>query len=325
LEELGAKTKTGGSIWRTPIIFSILENVHYIGCVRWNWRKTITIIEDQEIKKLRPKAKVDEYLIFDGKHDGIVSEELFYRAREIKGNRHRARMNLTLKNPFSGIMVCKECGAKIGYNTYVRKGVEFAKPKLRCNNQVHCKSGSIPFDEALTYVKNTLKDCISDFKVMIKNDQDDSFKLHKDLVDELKKKLDALEEKEVAQWDALHDPNPEKRMPEHIFKKLNEKLLAEKDEIKKALNKAEDSIPRQIDYKDRVLRFTEALKKLNDPKVDAKTKNQYLKDIIDKITLDRPPNVKITNENKHEYGYEKLTRKEVFYTPPYKLSIKLKY
>ena len=114
-------------------------------------------------------------------------------------------------------------------------------------------------------------------------------------------------------------------MPEHIFKRLNEKLLKEKEEIKKALNKAEDSIPQQIDYKDRVMRFTEALKKLNDPKVDAKTKNQYLKDIFDKIILDRPPSVKITDENKHEYGYDKLTRKDIFHTPPYKISIKLKY
>lgn len=325
LEGLGAKTKTGGSIWRPPIIFSMLENVHYIGCVRWNWRKTITIIEDQEIKKLRPKAKVDEYLIFDGKHDGIISEELFYRAREIRGNRHQTKMDLTLKNPLSGIMFCKTCGAKIGYNTYVRNGVEYAKPKLRCNNQVHCKSGSVPFDEALDYIRKTIKDCIADFKLMVKNDQDDSIKLHRDLVEEMKKKLESLEEREVAQWDALHDPDPEKRMPEHVFKKLNEKLLKDKEEIKKALDKAEGSMPRQIDYKDRIVKFTDALKKLDNPKYDAKTKNQYLKDIIDRIDFERPPTVKITNENKHELGYEKLTRKNMYHTPPYKITIKLKY
>lgn len=325
LEALGVKTKSGGSIWRAPVIFSMLENVHYIGCVRWNWRKTIKIIEDQEIKELRPKAKVNEYLVFDGKHDGIISEEQFNRAQEIKGNRHRAHTDLTLKNPLSGIMFCKACGAKIGYNTYVRNGVEFAKPKLRCNNQVHCKSGSVPFDEALDYIKSTIKDCIADFKTMVKNDQDDSIKLHRDLVAGLKKKLEDLEDKEAAQWEALHDPDPEKKMPDHIFKKLNEKLLKDKREIKSALDKAEDSMPREIDYKDRVLKFTDALRILNNDKLDAATKNQYLKDIIDRIELDRPSNVKITNENKHKYGFEKLERKDMFYTPPYKISIELKY
>lgn len=325
LEELGAKTKTGGSIWRPPVIFSMLENVHYIGCVRWNWRKTIKIIEDQEIKELRPKAKVDEYLIFEGKHDGIVSKEIFERAKEIRGNRHRAKMDLTLKNPFSGIMYCKACDSKIGYNTYVRNGVEFAKPKLRCNNQVHCKSGSVPFDEAFEYIRNTIKDCIADFKLMVNNDQDDSIKLHRDLVAELKNKLEALEDKEAAQWEALHDPDPGKRMPENIFKKLNEKILKEKEEVKKALEKAEDSVPQQIDYKDRVIKFTDALRVLDDDSLSSEIKNRYLKDIIDKIVLDRSPSVKITNENKHEYGFEKLERKNVFYTPPYKISIKLKY
>ena len=60
LEAMGVKTPGGGDIWRTPMIFSMLENVHYIGCVRWIWCRTIKIIEDQEIKKLRPKAKVGE-------------------------------------------------------------------------------------------------------------------------------------------------------------------------------------------------------------------------------------------------------------------------
>ena len=52
-------------------------------------------------------------------------------------------------------------------------------------------------------------------------------------------------------------------------------------------------------------------------------KNRYLKDIIDRIDFERPPTVKITNENKHELGYEKLTRKNMYHTPPYKISIKL--
>ena len=188
LEELGIKTKTGNKYWKPYSIFSMLENVHYIGCVRWNWRKTIKIIEDQEIKKLRPKAKIDEYLIFEGKHEGIISEELFNEAAKIKGKRHRTKRDLTLKNPFSGIMFCK-CGAKMGYNTYRRNGVEYAPPKLVCNNQVHCKSGSAEFDEIYLDVCNTLKECIEDFELRIKNNNDDSFKLHKDLVVRLEKKL----------------------------------------------------------------------------------------------------------------------------------------
>jgi hypothetical protein len=321
LESLEIKTKTGGKYWRPYQIFAMLENVHYIGCVRWNWRKTIKIIEDQEIRKLRPKAKVDEYLVFEGKHDGIISEEQFYQAREIKGQRHRTKQDLTLKNPFSGIMYCK-CGAKMGYNTYRRKGIEYAPPKLVCNNQVHCKSGSVVFDEIYRDVCATIKDCIEDFQLRIENNQDDSFKLHKDLVDRLETKLKELEDKEVRQWEAQYDPDM--AMPQEIFKKLNQKLLLEKEEIQKSLAKAKGSMPKQIDYREEMMKFEDALDALEDPDVDAKAKNQFLKNIIDKIEYKRGSTVRITKENSKEYGID-TSKGLKWCTPPYEIKMKLKY
>lgn len=323
LEDIGAKTKTGCVTWKPSIIFSILENVHYIGYVRWNWRKTIKIIEDQEIRKLRPKAKVDEYLIFEGKHDGIISEEQFYKAREIRGKRHRTKRNLTLKNPFSGIMFCRKCGAKIGYNTYSKNGIEYAPPKLVCNNQVHCKSGSVEFKEVMDYVIKTLKECITDFEVRIENNRDDSAKLHRDLVDRLSKQLKDLEKKEIDQWDAQYDPDPNKRLPQHIFQKLNEKVLKEKEEINRALSKAKDSIPKHINYKDELIKITDALRMLKDENIDAKTKNQYLKDIIEKIEYERGEIVRISKTNAEIYGVD-TSKGLQYHIPPYKIRIKLK-
>jgi DNA invertase Pin-like site-specific DNA recombinase len=323
LEDLGVKTKTGGKYWHTYQIFAMLENVHYIGCVRWNWRKTIKIIEDQEIRKLRPKAKVDEYLIFEGKHDGIISEELFNKAREIRGKRHRTKQNLTLKNPFSGIMYCS-CGTKMGYNTYRKNGVEYAPPKLVCNNQVHCKTGSAIFQEVFDDVRHAMRDCIKDFEVRIKEDKDDSFKLHRDLVKRLEKKMDELEKKEIEQWEAQYDPDESKRLPPHIFQKLNEKVLREKAEVSKALDKAKNSVPNPVDYKDELLKFTDALNALEDTEVPAKVKNQYLKNIIDKIEYERGETVRITSENAKEYGVD-TSKGLQWYTPPYKIKLKLKY
>lgn len=323
LEGLGVKTKTGGKYWYTYQIFSMLENVHYIGCVRWNWRKTIKIIEDQEIRKLRPKAKVDEYLIFEGKHDGIVSEELFNKAKEIKGKRHRTKQDLTLKNPFSGIMYCK-CGAKMGYNTYRKHGVEYAPPKLVCNNQIHCKSGSVVFEEIFAEVCTTIRDCIEDFEVRIENNKDDSFKLHKDLVMRLEKKLKELEEKEVLQWEAQYDPDPNMRLPQEVFKRLNEKLLLEKGEIKKSLAKAKGSMPKPIDYQEEKKKFEDAIAALEDPGVEAKVKNQFLRNIIEKIEYERGETVRITKENAKEYNID-TSKGMQWYTPPYNIKMKLKY
>lgn len=324
LDELGIKTKNGGNIWKPSIVFSILENVHYIGYVRWNWRKTIKIIEDQEIRKLRPKSKVDEYLIFEGKHEGIVSKELFNKAKEIRGKRHRTKNDLTLKNPFSGVMYCKKCGSKMGYNTYRRNGVEYAPPKLVCNNQYYCKSGSADFYEIYNDVCSAIRDCIKDFQVRIENNQDDSFKLHRDLVDRLEKRLEELNKKEIEQWEAQYDPDESKRLPHHIFKILNEKLLKEKDEVNKSLCKAKDSMPKPVNYKEEMLKFEDALNALEDPEVDAKVKNQYLKNIIDRIEYERGTTVRVTKENAKEYDID-TSKGMQWYTPPYKINMKLKY
>lgn len=322
LESMNIKTKSGLPTWKPSMIFDILENVHYIGCVRWNWRKTVKIIEDQEVKKLRPKAKVDEYLIFEGKHDGIVSEELFNKAKEIKGKRHRTKTNTSLKNPFSGLIYCK-CGSKMGYNTFNKNGKEYAPPKIVCNNQVHCKSGSADFKEVMNYICCTLKDCIADFEVRVSNDQDDSAKLHKNLIDNLEKKMKELEAKELSQWEAQSDPDPDKRMPQHIFKMLNEKLLAEKEEVRSALCKAYESVPKPVDYKAKILKFADAVAALEDPTVPAKIKNQYLKDIIERIDYERPAPVRITKENASKYNTT-TSKGMKFHNEPYKIGITLK-
>jgi DNA invertase Pin-like site-specific DNA recombinase len=322
LESMNIKTKNGLSNWKPSIIFGILENVHYIGCVRWNWRKTIRIVEDQEVKKLRPKAKVDEYLIFEGKHDGIVSEELFNKAKEIKGTRHRTKTDTSLKNPLSGLMYCK-CGSKIGYNTYNKDGKEYAPPKLVCNNQVHCRTGSADFREVMEYICLTLKDCVADFEVRINNDQDDSSKLHKNLIDNLEKKMKDLEAQEISQWKTQSDPDPDKRMPQHVFKILNEQLLKEKEEVRVALCKAYESVPKPVDYKTKILKFADAIAALEDPNVSAKIKNQYLRDIIERIEYERPAPVRITKENASKYNTT-TSKGMKFHLEPYKISIALK-
>lgn len=322
LESMNIKTKTGSSTWKPSIIFSILENVHYIGYVRWNWRKTVKVIEDQEVKVKRPKGDVEEYLVFKGKHKGIVSEELFNKAKEIKGKRHRTRPTTTLRNPFSGVMYCS-CGARMGYNSYTKNGVEYAPPKLVCNNQVHCKSGSADFEEVLDYVCNSLEECIADFEMRISNKQDDSVKLHRELISNLEKKLEELQAQEDMQWEGLYNPDPNKKIPQDVFDRLNDKVLKEKEAVNKALCKAKESVPVSIDYKEMTLKFTDALNALRDPEVPPAIKNKYLKEAIERIEYERPPLIHVTKNNEHLYP-EVKGRGMRFHAEPYKITIKIK-
>lgn len=285
LIKMGIKTKTGKKIWEPSIIFAMLENVHYIGMVRWNWRKTLKIIEDQEIKEKRPKAKVDEYYVFEGKHDGLIPKEMFYKAAEIRKSRIPVRNDVSVKNPFVNLVYCKRCGSRWGLKRYRRFGKDWAKPRMRCHHQKYCNAASILYEEFEEYVLKTLTDCIEDFQVMVDNKTDDSVKIYQNIVEGLKKKLKELEEKEVAQWEAQYDP--ENAMPPHIFKKLNAKLLEEKEQVTKTLHRTMETMPEPVDYKLKILKFTDAVNALKDPNIDGKTKNKYLHEIIDEIIIDR--------------------------------------
>ena len=293
LDSMGIKPPKG-DYWATSTIRDMLSNPHYIGKVRWNWRKTVTVVEDSEILKIRPRKKIGEYLLYDGKHEAIISEELFYAALEKDGKNPKTKASTKLKNPLAGLIFC-QCGRAMVYRQYKNAdGTDRCSPRILCNGQHHCNTGSCTYEELMNAVTSTLRQCIADFEIKIKNQDVDSAKLHEKLIKSLEKKLQDLEAKELAQWESQANPDPSQRMPQEIFKKLNEKLLKEKEEIKEALQNAKQTAPNPIDYAERIVRFSDALNALSDPTKDVEEKNRLLRTCIERIdyTRERPTRLK---------------------------------
>lgn len=329
LNEMGLKPMYGG-LWAQDTIKTMLENEHYIGKVKWNHRKTVVVVEDGEIRKTQPKAKIGEYLIYDGKHEAIISEELFRAAREKQGRNHRAKAKTKVRNPLAGLVFC-QCGRAMSYRTYLKDGVERSAPRMLCDNQAYCKTASCLYDEIIEKVIEVLKQCIADFDMRIKNDDGDSAKLHLSLIKRLEAKREELDKKELAQWEAQADPDPAKRMPDHIFQKLNEKLLREKEEVRQALCKAYESMPEPVDYEEQKRSFEDALNALLDPNVSAQRKNTLLKACIERIDYKREKAVRTKSQQIRFYDKEKkhtrykspLNTGASWTTPPIELDVKL--
>lgn len=281
LEELKIKSRSGKA-WNAETITEMLSNVHYIGKVKWNWRKTIKIVEDGEIVKTRPKNKTNEYMIFEGKHDAIISQELFDAAQARKGKNVPVKARAKLVNPLAGLVYCS-CGCAMVYKPYKKDGVERSATRMLCNDQARCNSGSCTFDELMEYIVAALKQSIADFEIRLSNNEGDSLKLHLKLIANLEKKLEELNKLEIAQWEKYSLES----MPKHVFDTLNEKVLREKAEIQEALCNARDSIPNPVDYEEKIARFSDALEALKDPEVPAILKNKLLKECIEKIIYKR--------------------------------------
>lgn len=282
LDEMGVKPPRSKH-WSKEGIKDMLVNIHYIGKVKWNWRKVVTIVEDSEVMKTRPKAKIGEYLVYDGKHPAIISEELFNAAQEKAGKNHRTKGTTKVRNPLASLIYCK-CGRAMTLRTYKHHD---GKPRLICDGQVHCNTGSCTYEEMIKAVTDILLQCISDFEIRIKNENGDSMKLHEKLLKSLEKKMQELEAKELAQWEAQANPDPSQRMPPEIFKKLNEKLLQEKADVMEAMCNARKSMPDPVDYVEKLHRFKDALDALQDPERNAQQKNRLLKACIERIIYKR--------------------------------------
>jgi hypothetical protein len=314
--------------WASDSIRDMLENEHYIGKVRWNWRKTIAIVENGEVKKKRPKTKIGEYLVYDGRHEAIVTEEVFYAAREKMGKNPRTKPSTKLVNPLAGLLFC-QCGRAMTMRTYKSRD---AVPRYHCGAQVHCNTGSCMCSDLIDRICDVLKRCIEDFEVRLASNAGDSAKLHAKLIKNLEKQMKDIKERELSQWEQQSHPDPSQRMPAEIFKQLNERLLKEKEEVQQALCNAYESMPEPVDFEEKIVKFRDALEALKNPDVDAEVKNNLLKACIERIDYKREKQQRIKSQQVKYYDKElKKTRHKSplptggnWTQPPIEIDVKLK-
>lgn len=313
-----------GNYWSPAALKDMLANVHYIGKVKWNQRQTVNVVENQEVKKTRPKS--DQYEIYEGRHEGIISEELFLAAREKQGQNHRAKADTKIRNPFASVLYC-QCGRAMSYRTYKNSdGSSQSVPRLLCDGQTHCGNGSVSYNEMVNRVSKILEDCISDFEIKLQNNKNQNqAHLQNNLIRNLEKKLQELEARELSQWEAWSDPDPDKRMPAHIFKILNEKTVKEKEEVKQALQQVHESIPEPIDYAEKIVLFREARNALLDPNTPAEAKNRYLKSVFIRLEYSRIKPVRVTRKEAVILGMDvENAGRTLWYSPAFELNVKLR-
>ena len=102
LNTLGAKTSHGKPFERRSVEY-ILQNPTYCGKIRWNRTLNAT-------NEIKPK---EEWILTQGTHPAIISEEMFDAAQERFKNEYHptgARPSSTYRHWLSGIMKCPACG-----------------------------------------------------------------------------------------------------------------------------------------------------------------------------------------------------------------------
>ena len=110
LNKMGHSPRKSCRFSRNTVRF-FLANPVYTGKIVWN--------RQSRVKKKQPSDKnrcvanpSEKWIVADGAHEAIISDELFAAAEKIRRSRsHPPHTASGLKNPFAGLIACANCGA----------------------------------------------------------------------------------------------------------------------------------------------------------------------------------------------------------------------
>lgn len=280
LNEMHIKPRKS-ELWSSASIRDMLRNPVYIGKIRWNWRKNVKKYEDGELVTSRPHAKTEDWILVEGKHEAIISEEVFDAAQERFGKLPKTKPKMKLNNAFAGIMHCT-CGRAMTYRPQPR-----CEDRLLCTNQKYCNNRSAVYQEVVDEVIKALKGFAADIKELIDKPQKPSG-VHKAVAAALEKELNSLE----TQQERLYEFLEQGVYTSEIFTKRNAALAQRRSELLEAIEKSKSEEVQEVDYKQRYIALMKAVRALEDDTVSVADKNRLLRAVVKDITYHRETDIR---------------------------------
>ena len=279
LNESGIPGPTGGK-WVKDTIRVILRNFHYDGKVYFNRKKHTTIIENGKRTTKRLAQPLDEVIIAEGKHPAIVTHEAFQKAQELIARNPSVRSELNLSNPFAKIMVCAGCGRAMRLHPYAK-----AESRYDCKSRPPCfrSAKASEIEEAVITALERVE--LPKLKAKLASGEGKSTEIQKRLLEKLEQQMKDLHEQEETQFELLET----KRYTPEVFERRNAALRKKMEETQKRIYETRASMPKEVNYAEKIATLEECIKALRNPKISANEKNRFLKAIVEKIEYSNLP------------------------------------
>lgn len=209
--------------WSSSSVKDIIENPVYCGKLRWNRRKTKKTLADGKVILSRPKSEGN---IFQGKHEPIVSGEIWQAAQDIRTrNKHPSNhFRKPVKNPFVGLMYCGMCG-----HAMVRRPYNDKPSHYICNHK-GCTCRSSAENEIDEAIFRLLKKRYNRYKIMVENNEQIIIGSSKELLKSIAAELEKLKKQKNRLYDLLEQNIYSKEVFEERSVALNRRT-AELEEI----------------------------------------------------------------------------------------------
>lgn len=281
------KTKMG-HYWNHTIIQQLLKNPTYIGKIRY-------AMDDKE-----------RYDVFDGKHEPIITKELFEKAQDILNNRQKAVRTKRPKEDayFTGLLVCSKCGSKmVGHRNYrkLENGEQKSYIQYICPNSKYnmCIQGSVNHNKLensfIDYISNIeeFKE-IDEIEIPSEENNIENKEITKEKLNESLYKLEIRKHK-------IMDLFLKDKIAFHEYKEMTNLIEEEKVQIENSIfeleeNQEEEEI--KINKNDIILSIKE-----NWLMLDNLEKMNFLQSFVE--------NIKVESEKEENSHFKKVKVKEI--------------
>lgn len=280
LNDMGIKPRNK-DIWYERTINQMLGNQHYDGKVVYYRRKTAVVIVDGKQKKTRNWQPEEKVQVVDGLHPAIVDHDIFVKAQGKRYHAPRVTRASKLTNPLAGLLYCGKCG-----HSLIRQPYGHAEDRLFCRyNKPACQK-SVKLSEVKQAVIVTLEQSeLPNLKEKMYSGAGNSAQIQKSLLASLEEKLKQYQQQEEKQYDLLETGV----YTQQLFEQRNTALRQKIEDCQKQISQTRQSMPKEIDYAERITTLEEAIAAMKDDSVSFQKQNKLMKKIVERIDVTTYP------------------------------------
>ena len=212
--------------------------------------------------------------MFEGLHDAIIDMETWEAAQKLVARHPRQKHTHPLKNPLGGVLVCGKCGRAMTQHPY-----KHAEDRLECRTQPRCYK-SVKKSHVEAAVVAALEEAeLPALQLKVKNGEGKAVKIQQRLLEKLEKQMAELVEQEDKQYEFLETG----RYSQDVFDRRHATLREKMEDCQKKIYETKATMPKDVDYEERVVALKNAIKMLKDPKASPQDKNKMLRAIVERI------------------------------------------
>lgn len=275
--------------WAGAVVRSILRNPVYAGHnVQCKKR-----VQSYRTKKIVPN-KPEDWIIVEGTHEAIVTQELFDTVQKELDGRIRFIKGTGEPHIFSKMFYCAECGRCMLHHDRTKYSKYYSCGRYRDSGAKACTSHHITYDNLYAIVLNDIKKHVR----LIEEDEGRAIQeiLSVKCSEEEKRLSKAKKElekskKRLAEMDnrikKVYEDNLSGKIPDDLFSVFITEYKNEKHMLTESIFKLEDEVSTLQENRTDVSRFVALLKEYADISV---LDRQILTALVDKITISEDQN-----------------------------------